>query len=118
MPVETRVSEDFGHIVKEIMGEDSYGKATIKTGISQAYLHAMKGGKVPSREIVEKFAKGYKTSAEPLMIAAGYIEPKDTIEVVRIALRRNDTLSEESRKIIEEVVRERLEIDRNSEHGQ
>jgi hypothetical protein len=107
MPVETRVSEEFGRLVKKVMGEDSYGKATIKTGISQAYLYAMKGGKVPSREIVEKFAKGYKTAVEPLMIAAGYTQPKDLVEVVRIALRKNDTLSEESRRIIEELVKER-----------
>lgn len=87
MPVETRVSKEFGDLVRETMQGDTYGKATIKTGISQAYLLAMSRGKVPSRAIIERFAAGYNTEAQPLLVAAGYEEASDPVEACIVKLR-------------------------------
>ena len=99
MPVETRVRAEFGHLVRQIMEGDTYGKAAIKTGISQAYLLAMGRGQVPTRSFVEKFAKGYKVSSEDLLIAGGYEESTDPLERIEIALLAQvDCLTRESRK--------------------
>lgn len=42
---------------------------------------------------------------------AGLEQSGDTLEVVRLALRQNQALSDESRRIIEQVVQDRLEAD-------
>lgn len=77
MPVETRVIAQFGDKIREIMGEDTFGQAAIKTGISKAYLLAMGRGQVPTRAIVEKFAAGYNTEPKELLVVAGYERPSD-----------------------------------------
>jgi hypothetical protein len=108
MPVETRISAEFGRLVSEAMGTDSYGQGTIKTGISQAYLFAMKAGKVPSREVVEKFATGYSADLQALRIAAGYEEPTDIAEQIALKLRTNGQMSEDGidqvRRFIDKVI--------------
>lgn len=75
MPVETRISIEFGRLVSEIISDDSFGQASIRTGISAAYLLQMKRGKVPSEHIIEKFAAGYAdrhADLHALRLAAGY----------------------------------------------
>lgn len=82
MPVETRISQEFGRLVAELMENDSFGQGTIRAGISQGYLLAMKRGKVPTAGFVKKFADGYKdrgADLHKLMIAAGYEQPPEHV---------------------------------------
>ncbi len=109
MPVETRVREEFGKLVQRIKGEDSFGQAAVRTTISQAYLLAMARGKVPGREIIEKFARGYAdrgADLHELLVAAGYAEPKDAVGKVEVFLKSADELSEFTKERIRELVAE------------
>jgi hypothetical protein len=68
------------------MGRDSFGQATIKTGISKAYLVEMARGKVPSRAYVDKLISGYQlsqTMIDELLLAAGYAVPKSMVEQIK-----------------------------------
>jgi hypothetical protein len=120
MPVETRTSEDFGKLVSSLIGEDSLGKVTIKTGISQAYLVAMRRGKVPSELIIQKFAKGmadrwpngYDDLLQTLRIAADYEEPADPAEAISSCVHRQRILGKlnpDKERRINELVREIIE---------
>lgn len=112
-----KVSEAFGRLVTETVGTDSLGRAQIKTQISQAYLLAMKRGKVPSREIIERFANGYNMPIAPFLKAAGFDVTSDPIEAVDIALRQTvPELSDFDKERILDVVREvTKEIDGDGE---
>ena len=75
MPVETRIRPGFGKLIKEIIGSDSLGQASVRTSISKAYLLQIVAGKVPSREIISKFAEGYadrNADLHSLLVAADY----------------------------------------------
>lgn len=90
MPVETRISAEFGKIVTELMGEDSLGQGTVRTSISTAYLMWMKRGKVPKPDVIRRFAEGYKdrgADLQKLMIAAGYEQPTDALSAIGRALQ-------------------------------
>ncbi|MCE5200533.1 MAG: hypothetical protein ABFD54_14905 [Armatimonadota bacterium] len=101
-----KVEPEFGELVRAVVGNDSYGQAAIKTEISKAYLVEMARGKVPSREVIEKFAAGYKANVSPLLIAAGYEQPTDTETRVQYALNGADDLSELSKQQLMEMVRD------------
>ena len=103
MPVETRISLEFGKIITDALKDNTYGQASIKTGISQAYILAMARGKVPSEPIIEKFAKGMNCDLDELMIAAGYKEPepKDVLKNVIACLRGTNPTPEADRQIKE-----------------
>lgn len=75
-----RVSKDFGRLILEIKGEDSFGQAAIKTQISKAYLVEMAAGKVPRPETIRRFVDGYDLPAEKarrLYDLAGYAVPAE-----------------------------------------
>ena len=108
MPVETRIEPEFGKMVCDIIGADTYGQSTIKTGISQAYLLAMGRGKVPSRVIVDRFADGYKLSDEQrihLLVLAGYEKPSGLVAAVEQALPPVSDMTEEDKTGFLEVVK-------------
>jgi hypothetical protein len=108
MPVETRISEHFGILVTEAMGSDTYGQAAIKTGISQAYLLAMRRGKVPTLPIVEKFYAAYRERVDydALLIAAGYKEKQiDPIAVIACELRTSGKLTEAQQAVAMDQIR-------------
>ncbi len=108
MPVETRISPEFGGLVRALMGDDTYGQGTIKTGISQAYLLAMGRGKVPTRAIVERFVAGYKLSSEDrskLLVAAGYDQPSELVPAVEAALPPVSDISEEEKAELLDMVK-------------
>lgn len=118
MPVETRISPEFGRLVSDIIGADSFGQVSIRTGISQAYLLQMKRGKVPSEQIIEKFAAGYAdrgADLRALRLAAGYEPPVPfvlPVEDVDAAIRRyrtehpslTDDQADELRRIVTDVL--------------
>lgn len=117
MPVETRVSARFGEIVREILGTDSFGQATIKTGISKAYLVEMARGKVPSVRYVQKLVDGYALPYEQtrkIMVAAGHEEPEDALSAVDMALRKVKDISDIDKEEILKLVREIAERDRQA----
>lgn len=73
-----KVSKQFGELITEVKGEDSFGKAALKTGVSKAYLVDWAAGKVPRPEYLEMFLQGYKVSSEKaqeLYKAADYPVP-------------------------------------------
>lgn len=73
-----RISEDFAIILNDIVGNDSQGKAEIKTGISKSYWVYLLKGKVPRPEALEKIIDGYKPSQaviKALYTTAGYEIP-------------------------------------------
>ena len=75
-----RVSKDFGLLIVEIKGEDSFGQAAIKTQISKAYLVEIAAGKVPRPETIKRFADGYQVpagNARRLYDLAGYAIPAE-----------------------------------------
>lgn len=108
-----KVSEDFGNLVKETLGTDSFGQAAIKTKISKAYLLELAQGKVPTEAIVEKFAKGYNTDTKKFMVAAGYehADPREGYEKIVITLRdKCKGISSDDLEEVQNVVREVLGI--------
>jgi hypothetical protein len=92
-----KVEPDFGKLITETMGSDSFGQAAIKTQISKAYLVEMARGKVPSEKYVDMFADGYSMPLETrhkLRVLAGYDELSDPIERVEFALSGQDKLED------------------------
>jgi hypothetical protein len=57
-------SDEFGRIVSMIIGRRGLREAEELTGISAAYLGAMKAGKVPSEEIIARFVVGFNVQGE------------------------------------------------------
>lgn len=57
-------SEEFGRVVSEICGAKGLRKLEKETGLSAAYIGAMKGGLVPSAGKLAQFAAGTKISGE------------------------------------------------------
>ena len=116
MPVETRVSKQFGDLVRRIMGDDSYGQASVRTEISKAYLLQMASGKVPSEAIIGKFVRGYadrNPDLHALRVAAGYERPEETpggyyvikSDDVSFCVREGTELSEEDVKRIASIIK-------------
>ncbi len=73
-----KISEDLKNLFLQIKGKDSYGMASIKTGISKAYIVEIGSGKVPSADYIQRIADGYKLDADStrqLFITAGYSPP-------------------------------------------
>jgi hypothetical protein len=102
MPVETRMSAEFGELVRKIMDSDSLGKGTMKTGISTAYLMWMQRGKVPSEDIIRKFHEGYseRSDLHALMVTAGYEQSTEAVKAVEFGLRNVTNIPEEGCKQI------------------
>ena len=57
-------SDEFGRMVREIVGRMGLRDAARLTGLSAAYIGAMKDGHVPLEESLAKFAAGYKLQGE------------------------------------------------------
>ena len=116
MPVETRVSKQFAELVRRIMGDDSYGQASVRTEISKAYLLQMASGKVPSEAIIEKFVRGYADRSpdlHALRVAAGYEKPEEALsgyymiksDDISFCVREGTALSEEDIKQIADIIK-------------
>jgi len=63
-------SDKFGQIVSDIIGTLGLRDAEEATGISAAYIGAMKRGHIPAEAIIAKFAAGFGTDANQLFDAA------------------------------------------------
>lgn len=71
-----RISSDLGRIITELKDQlGSYGRLSIKVGISKAYLVEMSAGKVPGAEYLERVADAYPSRATELFAAAEYTLP-------------------------------------------
>ena len=91
-----RVSEAFGELILQLKGADTFGKASLKTEISKAYLVEMVAGKVPSLQIVEKFLATYAVPAEKareVYDAAGYAGPAQYLEDITKADRVRESVA-------------------------
>jgi hypothetical protein len=111
VPVETRISEEFGQLIGDLLGSDTYGQASVRTEVSQAYLLAMKRGKVPTRHIVDRVCDGYADRLTPekrsaILVAAGHELPPDATSAVRIALRHHKNIPAEEQERIVAIVAE------------
>lgn len=87
MPIEARIREEFAKAVEAALGGLSPNQASYKTGVSSEYIRQMRAGKVPSREVIQRFAEGLGVSPLDLMSAAGYDQSLDLLEQVELHLR-------------------------------
>ncbi len=72
MPARSRVSPEFGKVVRQTMGQLSQSKVALQSEISVGYINRMVRGTVPSREIILRLAEALKTHPASLLAAAGY----------------------------------------------
>ena len=109
MPHSTIVKPEFGVLVKELMGDLSYMQVSYKTGISAEYLRLMVNGRVPSENMLQRFADGMGADIKTLRIAAGYDQPADLVTRVEIALRSSNEISDQAKEDVLSFVREMVE---------
>jgi transcriptional regulator with XRE-family HTH domain len=102
VPVHTVIRPEFGVAVKEALGGMKAGEASIKTGISDVYIYKMLQGRVPSEDIIRRFAKGLDVDEGKLLIAAGYRQTTDILEAVEDAIRRTGKMTDEQIQDIKE----------------
>lgn len=116
------VSQEFANALKELIGEDSGGKAAIKTGISRAYWTDLFQGRVPSVAALTKIIEGYKSRITPelprgldgkrqqKMVACPGCNKKQAEERLRQIQSQisNNTYSEPGRKSVAELFTEWL----------
>lgn len=106
---EARFSDQFGKMVKEIIGEDSYSQASARTQISEANLMQMVQGRIPSEANIRKFAEAYsdrKPDLHALLDAGEYFDP---LKRVTIALNGAKNISDLSKQMILDAVRDILD---------
>jgi len=116
---ESRVCEEFGELIREIKGQDSFGQAEIKTGISQAYLLAMGRGKVPQPDIIRKFAAGYADrhpDLEALLRSAGYEYEHPKPDMVReqmaeYLVNTGRLTPDEAKKVLSELQKDPVDLE-------
>jgi hypothetical protein len=89
-------------MVREILErlELSVYEAHAKTGVHYTTIHRMLNGVIPSEDTIDRFTKGLGEDPEPLLVEAGFAQPSDIVEAVRVCLRTQGELPPEA---IEEV---------------
>lgn len=108
----SRVSKDFGALIKSFMERNSltFRAAALESSISAAYWKDMSDGRVPSEEVIAKISESFEDLDEnELRLAAGYgINPTnmDAVKAVEIALRANRGIPEEGMRQILDFVKE------------
>jgi hypothetical protein len=109
MTVKTVTKQEFGSLVDKILGELSYSKAENISGISGEYLRKMRMGRVPSEDVIARFADAFKergADLTALRIAAGYEQPSDVVERVAMALRCDKILTDKGKQQVLDLVKE------------
>jgi hypothetical protein len=102
MPVETVVRPEFAKAVREALEGMKPSEASGLTGISDVYIYKMLAGRVPSEQIIHKFAEKLPADEKKLRIAAGYDQPEDLAEYIMVCLADRKDLTDDER---EEVMR-------------
>lgn len=77
-----RVSKECGEAITQLLAGDSYGQASIRTGISRGYWVDILKGKVPSAEALTRILDGYRErltteEAQRIFNLAGYPIPDE-----------------------------------------
>lgn len=114
--VKVKATEEFRQAVKDVLGDMSIAQAGYKTGVSYEYIRTMLAfGRIPSEDILEKFAEGMGADLYKLRVAAGYEEgqPEDLGDYLVAELRQfkgaprvtREEVQKAARKIIEEADR-------------
>lgn len=108
-----KVSAEFGEMVSKELEDRKLSLRGVmyKTGVSHAVVSDMRHGVVPTKNTVEKFALGLGIDPMPFLIASGYERayPSDPVQAVDQALRHIQTVSEQKRARLLELVRKELE---------
>lgn len=108
----SRVSLEFGAIIKEFLRENSltFRAAGLKSSVSAAYWKDMADGRVPSEEVIEKIAGAFERLDENELRAAARYAPipgrLDAVKAVEFALRGQKSISEDGKRQILDFVRE------------
>ncbi len=111
MPHRTIIKREFADAVRVALGDLSISQASYKTQISYEYIRKMTYGHVASPEIIGRLAEGLGVDAQRLLVVAGYEQPTDPVECVKIALRGNKQLSDAGVQRIMDFVKETIEED-------
>jgi transcriptional regulator with XRE-family HTH domain len=85
--------EDFGKYLKALREKQRLSLREVQElcGVSNAYLSQIESGKrknAPQPKILEKLAEAYRVSFNELLIAAGYLKPKDAREKEKTEVNR------------------------------
>lgn len=72
MPLQARVSPEFGRQVRALMGELSQSEVALRASISVGYVNRMARGSVPSRAIILRLAEALAADPTALLKSAGY----------------------------------------------
>ena len=75
MPIEARVRREFAEAVMAALGGISPNQASYKTGVSDEYIRKMSNGRVPSVDVIRRFAQGMGVDVQSMLVAAGYEQP-------------------------------------------
>ncbi|MCE5197539.1 MAG: hypothetical protein ABFD54_16920 [Armatimonadota bacterium] len=111
----SKVSTSFGEVISDFLKRNSFTfrAAAFKSGISAAYWKDMSDGRVPSEDVIAKISAAFDDLNEnDLRLAAGYapnLESVDLIGAIEIAMRGNETLSDDGKKQILDFAREMVE---------
>jgi hypothetical protein len=113
-----RVSPEFGKLINELFGEDSFGTAQIRTEVSKAYLVELSKGKVPTAEAIGRLLSGYSDRvtgdfARRMYQVAGYAIPEEWREqaatpsaAVELALRGRKDMSDRAKQEVVDFAKE------------
>lgn len=96
-------SEQFGELIRAILESKSLTirEAYKITGVHYTTINLMRNGVIPGKHSITRFADKLGIDADPLLVEAGYKQPSDPVEAVRVCLRDQGVLPNEA---IEEVV--------------
>jgi transcriptional regulator with XRE-family HTH domain len=92
-------TDTFGSLVQEILTRHGLSPrdAGRKSGLHHATIYDMRKGTRVSEATIERFCKGLDEDPHPMLVAAGYTQPRptDPIEATGDALRSTTNLTEE-----------------------
>jgi hypothetical protein len=98
MPVKTVVRPQFAAAVRDALGGMRPAEASRLTEISDVYIYKMLAGRVPSEDIIHRFAEGLKKDETTLRVAAGYEQPEDLRQYLSVCLDGRLDLKSDDRK--------------------